>query len=125
MCAQRLRALRASRRGEPGTFDAVPVNTILVAYDDPASQTLGRAADEHPQPEAQAHRPEPPVPRRAEGFEDRAVQDVSPHRDSRVELEEEDEHRRHQRTPAHPGHADEDSDQEACDREPGVMGVGH
>ena len=45
MCAQRLRTLRASRRGEPGTFDAVPVNTILVAYDDPASQTLGRAAD--------------------------------------------------------------------------------
>jgi nucleotide-binding universal stress UspA family protein len=27
------------------TSDAVPVQTILVAYDDPSSQTLGRAAD--------------------------------------------------------------------------------
>ena len=26
-------------------FQAVPVKTVLVAYDDPESQTLGRAAD--------------------------------------------------------------------------------
>ena len=31
--------------GEPGTLVAVPVQKILVAYDDPESQTLGRAAD--------------------------------------------------------------------------------
>jgi len=39
------RALAGSSRDGPGTLQAVPVSTILVAYDDPQSETLGRAAD--------------------------------------------------------------------------------
>jgi hypothetical protein len=65
------------------------------------------------------------MPDGAERLEDRPVEDVGADRDRRVELEEEDEHRRHQGAAAHPGHADEDSDQEARDREPWIVGIGH
>jgi len=43
--AQRPRPCRRRARACRVLFLARPVNTVLVAYDDPESQTLGRAAD--------------------------------------------------------------------------------
>ena len=53
----------------------------------------------------------------AERLEDRAVQDVRADGDLRVEAEEQDQDRRHQRAAAHPGHADEHADEQARERE--------
>jgi hypothetical protein len=58
-------------------------------------------------------RPELPVPRRAERLEDGAVEDVGADRDRRLEAEDEDQHRRHQRAAAHARHADEQTDEKA------------
>jgi hypothetical protein len=57
------------------------------------------------------------MPGRAERLEDRAVQDVSADRDGRIEAEQEDEDRRHQRSTAHPGQTDERADQQTGHRE--------
>src|SRR5439155_22233331 len=63
------------------------------------------------------HRAEPTVPDRAERLEDRAVQDVGADRVRRLEAEDDDEDRRHQRAAAHPGEPDERADQQARERE--------
>ena len=52
------------------------------------------------------------VPRGAERLEDRAVEDVGADRDLGVEVEEQDQDRRHQRAAAHAGHADEHTDEQ-------------
>ena len=59
------------------------------------------------------HVAQPPVLDRPERLEDGAVDDVGADRDRRLEAEDEDEQRRHQRAAAHAGHADEQADQEA------------
>jgi hypothetical protein len=56
---------------------------------------------------------EHPVPDRADRLEDGAVEDVRADRDARVEPEDEDEQRRHERAAAHPGEPDERADQQA------------
>ena len=67
--------------------------------------------------EPRAHVPHPPVLHRADGLEDRAVGDVGADRGRRRDAEQEDEDRRHQRAAAHPGHPDEEADQEPDDGE--------
>src|ERR1700690_2443873 len=54
---------------------------------------------------------------RAEGLEDSPVQDVRADRRLRVEAEEQDQHRGHQRASAHARHADEHADQQAGEAE--------
>ena len=83
---------------------------------EPASiQVASRACD----------RAEHSVPCGAERLEDRAVEDVGADRDLRVETEEEDQDRGHQAAATHPGHADEDPHEQACERElPGHAGLG-
>ena len=76
-----------------------------------------RRAGEHPESQPRMNRPELPVAHGAEGLEDRSVDDVGADRDGRLEAEEEDEHRRHQRAAAHSGHPDKQPDEEAGDRE--------
>ena len=56
--------------------------------------------------------PELPVPGGAERLEDSAVEDVGTDRHRRLEAEDEDQHRRHQRAATHAGHADEQADQQ-------------
>jgi len=63
------------------------------------------------------HRPEHAVAHRAERLEDGAVEDVRADGDFRVEAEEQDQDRRHQRAAAHPRHPDEDPDEQARQRE--------
>src|SRR5262249_45215191 len=63
------------------------------------------------------HGAEHPVPGRADRLEDRAVEDVRAYRDLRVEPEEQDQDRGHQRAAAHARHPDEDADEQACERE--------
>jgi hypothetical protein len=53
------------------------------------------------------HGPEPPVSDRPERLEDRAVQDVGANRVGRLEAEEDDEDRCHERAAAHAGQTDE------------------
>src|SRR5438105_4352971 len=74
-------------------------------------------AREHPQRKACVDGAELPVPDRAEGLEDRAVEDVCPDGVGRLEAEEDDQDRRHQRPAAHSCQADEDTDQQAGERE--------
>ena len=57
------------------------------------------------------------MPDGAERLEDRAVEDVRADRDRRLEAEDEDQHRRHQRAAAHPRHPDEKADQQAGERQ--------
>ena len=54
---------------------------------------------------------------RADRLHHRARNQVGRHRGERHDAEEEDEHRRHQRTPAHAGQTDDDADTEGGDRE--------
>ncbi len=63
--------------------------------------------------EAGVHVADPPVLGRPEGLEDRPVDDVGADRDRRLEAEDEDEQRRHQRAAAHAGRPDEQADQQA------------
>ena len=72
-----------------------------------AEQRERRRAGQHPEREPRVDRAEHPVPRRAERLEDRAVEDVRADRDLRVEVEEQDQDRRHQRAAAHSGHPDQ------------------
>ena len=81
-----------------------------------ADERKRRGAEQHPEGEARMHGPEHPVSHGPERLEDRAVQDVSADGDLRVEPEEEDEDRRHQGATAHPGHADQDPDEQAGKR---------
>ena len=77
----------------------------------------GAEPSEHPEREPRVHGAELPVAHGAERLEDRAVEDVGADRDLRVEAEEQDQDRRHQAAAAHPGHADEDPDEQAGERE--------
>ena len=75
-------------------------------------QRGGRRADQHPHREPCVDVPELAVPRGAERLEDRAVEDVGADRHRRLEAEDEDQHRRHQRAATHAGHPDEQADQQ-------------
>src|SRR5947209_6593865 len=77
----------------------------------------GRASDEHPAAELRLRRPELVVAGAPHALEDRAVQDVGADRRCRVEAEDEDEDRRHERAAAHARHADEHADGEAREGE--------
>ena len=91
---------------------------------DPDQRHRGRA-EQHPRREAGVDGAEHAVARGAERFEDRPVEDVGADGDFRVEAEEEDQDRRHQAPATHSGHPDEDSDQQAGERElPGHTGFG-
>jgi hypothetical protein len=70
-------------------------------------------AEEHPEGQPRVHGAEPPVADRAERLEDRAVQDVGADRVGRLEAEEDDEDRRHQRAAAHAGEPNDRADQQA------------
>src|SRR4051794_29941714 len=63
------------------------------------------------------HVPELAMPPCAERLEDGAVKDVGADGSLRVEPEDEDQHRRHQRPAAHAGHADQCPDRKAGDHE--------
>src|SRR3981081_814278 len=57
------------------------------------------------------------MPDRAEGLEDRAMQDVGADRVRRLEAKDDDEDRRHQRAAAHAGQSDDRPDQQTGERE--------
>ena len=63
------------------------------------------------------HGAELPVPDRPDRLEDRTVEDVRPHRERRLEPEDDHQDRRHQRAAAHPGHPDERADQQTGEDE--------
>src|SRR5206468_7590342 len=72
---------------------------------------------EHPQRQPPVHRSEPAMADGAERLEDRAVHDVGADCVGRVEAEDDDEDRGHQRPAAHAGQPDERADQEAGEAE--------
>ena len=82
-----------------------------------ADERQRRRADQHPHRERHVHVAELAVTNRAERLEDRTVEDVRADRRLRIEAEEQDQHRRHQRAAAHAGHADEHADQQAREAE--------
>ena len=82
-----------------------------------ADERQRRRADEHPEREWHVHVAELTVTNGAERLEHGAVEDVGADRGLRIEAEEQDQHRRHQAPAAHAGHADEDADQQAGDRQ--------
>ena len=90
---------------------AVAVATATTTARRRASEN-GRRAEQHPHREPRVDVPELAMPDGAERLEDRAVEDVRADRDRRLEAEDEDQHRRHQRAAAHAGHPDEKADQE-------------
>ena len=82
-----------------------------------ADERQRRRAEQHPEREVPVNGAEHAVPHGAERLEHGAVQDVGADGDLRVEPEDEDQDRRHQRAAAHPGHPDEDPDEQAGERE--------
>ena len=56
----------------------------------------------------------------ADGLGHGGVEDVGADRGDRLDAEDEDQQRRHQRRAAHPGHADEHADAEAEDDDCGI-----
>src|SRR5690242_4235212 len=62
-------------------------------------------------------RAEPPVPDRSERLEDRAVEDVGADRVGRLEAEDDDQDRRHQRAAADAGEADDQAEAQTRQRE--------
>ena len=101
--------------------DAVAVPVRQVGGDPDADQGQGRASEQHPAAQARSHRAEAAVTDGAERLEDGPVQDVGADRHGRVEVEEEDEDRRHERAATHSRHPDENADDEACKGEPWVV----
>ena len=97
--------------------DAVAVAVGQIGRHPDTDQGRGRAPDQHPGGQAGAHGTQPPVPHGAERLEDCAVENVRPDRRRGVEVEEEDQDRRHQGAAAHPGHPDEQPGDEAGDGE--------
>src|SRR5437763_9433246 len=98
-------------------LDAAAVRVLQPRRRRDAEERRRRAADEHPAAQLRLRRPELVVARAADGLEDRAVQDVGADRGRRVEAEDEDEDRRHERAAAHAGHADAHADGEAREDE--------
>ena len=92
------------------------LSPIVFATSTPTSES-GAEPRSIQEREPRVHRAEHAVAHRAERLEDRAVEDVGADRDLRVEAEEQDQDRRHQAAAAHPGHADEDPDEEPRERE--------
>jgi hypothetical protein len=82
-----------------------------------AGERQRRRAEQHPEREPRVHGAELAVPDRAERLEDRPVEDVGADRRLRVEAEQQDQDRRHQRPAAHAGHAHEDPDEQAGEGE--------
>ena len=64
----------------------------------------------------------PQVDERADGLHEQADDDVARDRGQRVDAEEEDQHRRHQRAAAHPREPDDDADEQPADGERDVEG---
>src|SRR5579864_1250816 len=82
-----------------------------------AEQRQRAGAGEHPKGQMRVHRAEAAMPNRAERLEDGAVHDVGADRVCRLEAEDDDEDRRHQRATAHPGETDDRPDQKTRERE--------
>ena len=74
-------------------------------------------AGEQPEREMAVHRAEPAMPHRAERLEDRAVEDVGADGVRRLEAEDDDQDRRHQRAAADAGEADDQAEAEAGEGE--------
>ena len=96
---------------------AVAVVVLDQGRDADAGERERARAEEHPERQPRVHGAEPAVADRAERLEDRAVQDVGADGVRRLEAEEDDEDRRHQRAAAHAGEADDRADQQARERE--------
>ena len=92
--------------------DAVPVAVGQVGRQPDSHKRGGRAPHQHPGAQARLHRPQAAMPDCAERLEDGAVQDVRTDGRRRVEVEEEDEDRRHQRAAPHARHPDEQAGDE-------------
>ena len=98
--------------------DAVAVAVGEVGRSPHSEEGRGRTSEQHPAREAGPHRSQPTVPDAAERLEDRPVEDVRADRHRRVEVEEEDQNRRHGGAAPHPGHPDEEpGDQTGEDEE--------
>jgi hypothetical protein len=98
--------------------DAVAVAVGEVGRSPHSEEGRGRAPDQHPAREPGSHGAETAVPGAPERLEDGAVEDVRADRHGRVEVEKEDQERRHEGAAAHPGHPDEEpGDQTGEDQE--------
>ena len=114
------RAAEQERRADRPALHRLRAVAVVVREDrgqaDPDERHRPRAG-EHPQREPRVDGAELPVPDRAERLEDRAVEDVGADGVGRLEAEEDDQDRRHQRPAAHARQADEDADQQAREGE--------
>ncbi len=85
-----------------------------------AHQRGGDAAEGEPERQGDVHGPLAPVLPGAGDLGDGGVGDVGADRHGRLEAEDEDQHRRHERAAAHAGEADEEADQQAGEAEVAV-----
>jgi hypothetical protein len=102
----------AKHQGRADHLRGSRFDRIAVAPLDPLGQLHAdererRRGHQHPHRQARMHGAEPPVPDSAEGLENGAVEDVRAHRERRLEAEQEDQQRRHQRAAAHSRRADQ------------------
>ena len=110
----------AAPTSDQRSADGIPENRLRVT--DLVTQHPGHGhagdrqrpgAGEKPEREVAMHGAEAAMPDRPERLEDRAVEDVRPDRVRRLEAEDDDEDRRHERAAADAGKADHDADDES------------
>ena len=98
-------------------LDPVAVLPLEVRGERHARERHRSASEQHPPGQPSLDVAERPLPRRSDRLEDRAMEDVRADGGRRVEAENEDEDRRHQRAATHAGQPDEHADQEPGERE--------
>jgi hypothetical protein len=107
---------------EHGLIELVP-ELSLQQVEDPDTEDRQRdAARCHPVDERDVHGLELQVPPAAGRLGDRGVGDVSPDRSGRLDPEDQDEQRRHDRATAHAGETDQEADAEAEDDDRWIHG---
>ncbi len=77
-------------------------------------------SDHHPADQLEVDRPGPEVDERAEGPHDDGGHEVARDGAPRLDVEEQDQHRRHQRSSARAGHSNEHSDNRATQNDVGI-----
>ena len=97
--------------------DEVAVVGLDVGDRGDAGQRRRDAAERQPERQGDVHGALAPVLPRAGDLGDGGVGDVGADRHGRLEAEEEDQDRRHERAAAHAGEADEEADQQSGDAE--------
>jgi len=107
---------RAPEQRVDDRVELVLSQMVLEDRDRPdAEDRGGNAAGREPEGETQVDRLHAEVPPGTDGLGDRRVEDVGADRGGRLDAEDEDQHRGHQRSAAHPGHADEHADAKSED----------